>query len=154
MYLTSERRSASRSTLQAFITCAASESSSRARRRCSSVAYSWCRSLASLMARWSTCSRLRDRDGIYALLLFHCALQRMLMPPREFNHLRHLCFRDFIGEDAADAYAVAMHVQHDLHRFLPGLVEELLENMNHKLHRRIVVVQQQHLIEARPLGLR
>src|SRR5215469_13400917 len=98
------------------------------------------------MARWSTCSRLRDSDGIYALLLLHCALQRMLMPPRKLNHLRDLGLGDLIGEDAADAHAVAMDMQHDLDRLVPRFVEELFEDVNHKLHRRVVVIQEQHFV--------
>ena len=76
------------------------------------------------------------------------------MPPRKLDHLRYLGFGNLVGEDTADAYAVAMNVEHDLHRVLPCLAEEAFENVNHELHRRIVVVQEQHLVEARPLGFR
>src|SRR5437016_2760715 len=103
------------------------------------------------MARWSTCSRLRESDGIYALLLLHRALQRMLMPPGKFNDLGNLGFGYLVCEDAANPDPVAVNVQHDLNRLLTRLVEETLQNVNDKLHRGVVVVQQQHLVEAGPL---
>ena len=46
------------------------------------------------------------------------------MAAGEFNDLRHFCFRHLVGEDAADAHAVAVDMQHHLHRFLAALVEE------------------------------
>ncbi len=47
-----------------------------------------------------------------------------------------------------------MDVQHDACRLLGRLVEEPFEHIHDEIHRRVVVVQQQHLVEARPLGLR
>jgi len=77
----------------------------------------------------------------------------MLMPPGEFNHLGDFCFRDLECEDAADAHAVTMDVQHHIHRFLAGFAENLFQYVDDELHRRVVVVQQQHLVERRLLGL-
>ena len=76
------------------------------------------------------------------------------MPARKFNHLRHFGLRNLEGKDATDSDPVAMHVQHDLNRFIPRLVEEVLEYMNHKFHRRVIVVEQQNLIQARPFRFR
>ena len=47
-----------------------------------------------------------------------------------------------------------MHVQHDLRRGFAVLVEKPLQNVNDELHRRVVVIQDQHAIEAGLLGLR
>src|SRR6516162_2067983 len=162
------RRSFSRSTLQARITAAASWSSIKASSRCSRVAYSWCRSLASARARWRDCSRLREKVGIVEflssvsrlyymggpLLLFHDALQRMLVFAGKVHNLRHFGFRHLIGVDSALADAVLVHVHHDTVRRLVVLVEEFLQHVDHELHRRVVVVEQEHAVEARPLGLR
>src|SRR6185436_17287072 len=46
-------------------------------------------------------------------LLFHDALQRMLMFAGKVHHLRHLGFRHFIGKNATFADAVVMDVKHD-----------------------------------------
>src|SRR5262245_24621858 len=45
-----------------------------------------------------------------------------------------------------------MDVEHDLGRFLTVLLEDVLENVDYELHRRVVVVQHQHLIHGRLLG--
>ncbi len=70
------------------------------------------------------------------------------------HNLRHFCFRDLVREDAAFANSMLMHVHHDAMRRLVILVEEALQDMNHELHRRVVVVQKQNTIKVRPLGLR
>ena len=72
-----EERKVSRSTVQARITAAASRSSRRASNRCSSVAYSWLRSLAASRARCRALSKLFENDGKAYLLFLHSALQRM-----------------------------------------------------------------------------
>lgn len=46
-----------------------------------------------------------------------------------------------------------MNMQHDRRRGFNVLVEELLQNMNNELHRSVVVVQDQHAVEVRALGL-
>src|SRR5262249_501113 len=51
-----------------------------------------------------------------ALLLFHHALQRVLMLAREIHHLRHLGLGDLVGEHAALPDSVMMDVEHDLGR--------------------------------------
>jgi hypothetical protein len=76
------------------------------------------------------------------------------MSAGEFNHLRHFCFRNLVGEDSADTHTMAMDLQHDLHGLVAPLVEESLEDMNDELHRRVVVVEQKDFVEARLLRLR
>jgi hypothetical protein len=45
------------------------------------------------------------------------------------------------------------YVHHDPMRRLVILVEDTLEDMDHEIHRRVVVVEQQNTIEVRPLRL-
>src|SRR6185503_9908909 len=154
MYSTRLRRSTSRSTLQARMTAAASLSSISARSRCSSVAYSWWRSLAKARAWWRAFSRLRENDGTKTSLLFHHALQRVLMLAGEVHDLCDLGLRHFVRVDAALPDTVLVHMQHDPGRFLATLLEEALEHMNDELHRSVVVIEQEHAVQARPLRLR
>src|SRR5262249_44551036 len=59
-----------------------------------------------------------------------------------------------VGIDSALADPVLVHMHHDSMGAFVVLVEEALEHVHHELHRRVVVVEQQHAIERRPLGLR
>lgn len=74
------------------------------------------------------------------------------MPSGEFDDLGDLGFRDVVGKNAADADTVPMNVQHNFHRGFPALVEDLLQYVNDELHRRIVVVEYEHLIQAGLFG--
>src|SRR6056297_2408222 len=69
MNSTSVVRSSSVSTLHAFRTRDASGSSTRASRRCSSVANSCRRALASARAAWIACSSVFENEGTVVLLL-------------------------------------------------------------------------------------
>src|SRR5215207_4304941 len=73
-------------------------------------------------------------------LFFHDALQRMLVFAGKVHHLRHFGLSYFVGVDPALADAVVMHVQHDSGGGLAVLVEEPLQHVDHKIHRRVVVV--------------
>ena len=75
------------------------------------------------------------------------------MAAGKFNDLPDFCFGDLVGENAADTHTVAVDMQHHLDRGLAILGEELLQDMDDELHGRVVVVQQQHLVEAGLLGL-
>ena len=70
------------------------------------------------------------------------------------HHLRHFCFGDLVGEDAAFADPVMVDVQHDSRRRVAVLVEEALEHEHHELHRGVVVIQQENAVEVRPFRLR
>ena len=48
---------------------------------------------------------------------------------------------------------MAMDMQHYVHGLLAGLAENLFQDVDDELHRRVVVVQQQNLVERRFLGL-
>ena len=73
---------------------------------------------------------------------------------RKVHHLRHFCFGHLVGEDATFTDPVMMHMQHDSRRGLTVLVEEALQHMHDEFHRRVVVIEDQHAIEVRLLGLR
>ena len=75
------------------------------------------------------------------------------MPPGEFNDLGDFCFRHLKCEDAANAHAVAMDMQHHLDGILAALGEEFFQDVDDEFHRRVVVVEQKHLVEAGLLGL-
>ncbi len=50
------------------------------------------------------------------LLLFHHALQRMLVLASKIHHLRHLGLGDLVGEHSALPNSMMMDVEHDLGR--------------------------------------
>jgi len=70
------------------------------------------------------------------------------------HNLRHFCLGDLVGEYSAFTDPVLVYVHHDPVRSFGILVEETLEHVNHKFHRRIVVIEQQYTVQIRPLGLR
>ena len=84
--------------------------------------------------------------------MMHC--KRVLILARVVHHLRHFRLGDLVGEDAAFADPIVVHVKHDLRRLLLVLVEERLQNGDHELHRRVVVVEQQNAVHVRTLRLR
>ena len=75
------------------------------------------------------------------------------MPPGEFNHLGDLCFRDLEGIDAANTHTMAVDMQHHVDGLFAILAEDFFQDMDDELHRRVIVVEQQHLVEAGLLGL-
>ena len=72
----------------------------------------------------------------------------MLVLACKIHHLGDFGLGHLIGVDAADADALVVHVQHDAGRLFPPLVEEALQHVHDELHRRVVVIQQQDLVEA------
>ena len=64
----------------------------------------------------------------------------MLMLTSVGVYLSSLRLRDFHRENTGSAAALGVHVEHDLHRGLPGVVKKLLQNLDHELHRCEVVV--------------
>src|SRR3546814_3275768 len=77
------------------------------------------------------------------------ALQRMLMLALEVYHLGHLGLGDLVAERPADAHAALVDVEHDAGRVLQPHAEKALKHQHDELHRSIVVVQHQHLVEVR-----
>ena len=75
------------------------------------------------------------------------------MTPRKIHHLLHFGFSNFKGEDTDNGHALFVDSQHDLSGLRMPDAKEPLKNEHNKFHRRIVVIEQQHLIQRRPFGL-
>ena len=75
------------------------------------------------------------------------------MAARQLDHLGNLGFRPFEGLNPADTHTMTMDMQHDLNGLLPRLGEEPLQNVDDELHRRVVVIEEQHFVERGFLGL-
>ncbi len=61
-------------------------------------------------------------------------------------HLCGLGLGDFGREDAGNATTLGMDMQHDLHRLFSGVLKELLQNLDHKLHRGVIVIDDDHFV--------
>ena len=72
----------------------------------------------------------------------------------EIHDLCYFGLCDLVGKDPTFPDPVMVNVQHDLGRGLAVLVEEALQYVDYELHRRVVVIEDQHAVEARPLRLR
>jgi hypothetical protein len=81
-------------------------------------------------------------------------LQRVLVAPGVVHHLGHLGLGDLEREYADHGEALAVDGQHDLDGVVMVDAEKAFEHVHHEFHRRVIVVQQQNLVERRPLGLR
>ena len=73
---------------------------------------------------------------------------------RKVHDLRHLGLGDLISIKAAFADPMVMDMQHNSCGGFVVLAEEAFEHVYDELHRRVVVVQNQHAVHVRPLGLR
>ena len=58
-----------------------------------------------------------------------------------------------LGEYPAHAFAVEMYLQHNLSGCFQVFVEEFLDHKDDKLHRRVVVIEQDNLVHLRGLDL-
>jgi hypothetical protein len=85
------------------------------------------------------------------LLLLHRALQRILGLASQFFDGSHLGLCDFERVNAGYSHAILVHMEHDPGRFGVRLVKDRLQHLDHELHRRVVVIQQDDLVE-RGLG--
>ena len=81
-----------------------------------------------------------------------CALQRMLMLPRQIHGLRNFCLGDLVCKNTADTDTALVYVQHDLRRILLVFIEKSFEDVDDELHWRVVVIQHQNFIHGRALG--
>ena len=61
--------------------------------------------------------------------------------------LRNLGLRNLIGEYTTDAFAPRMHFQHHPGGLLAVHRKYALKYIHYKLHRRVVVIQQQHPVK-------
>ena len=71
---------------------------------------------------------------------------------RRFGYLIHLGGGNVLLENATNPFAVKVNFQHDLRGGLAVLVEKFLDNDHDKLHRRVVIVEQNDLEHLRRLG--
>ena len=78
----------------------------------------------------------------------------MLVLLREVHHLRDLGFGHFISENAANADALLMNMNHNPRSLIRIHLKKRLEHVYDKFHRRVIVVQQQHFIQAWLFGFR
>jgi len=69
----------------------------------------------------------------------------MLVFLRVLIHLFRFSFRNITGKNADYRTPCSMHCQHDLRGLFTIHPEEALQYVNHEFHRRVVVVDQQHL---------
>ena len=81
------------------------------------------------------------------------AQQRKSVRAGQFDDGADLGFGNLVRVDAAQALALGVDRHHDPVRLGGRLVEDLFEDLDHEVHRRVVVVQQQHLEHLRLLGL-
>jgi len=70
------------------------------------------------------------------------------------HHLRDLGFRNLVCVDAAFAYSVVMHMQHNSCGGFMILAEEPLQHVHNELHGGVVVVENKDAVHVWPLGLR
>jgi hypothetical protein len=93
------------------------------------------------------------REGVRTQFLFQGALQRVLMAAGEIHYLRDLGLGNLVAEHADNRDALFMHRQHDLEGLRVRHAEESLQHRDDEFHRGVIVIQQQHLVERRPLRL-
>ena len=62
-------------------------------------------------------------------------------------------FRHLERIDAAQADAGLVDLQHDFHRVFGRFIEERFKDLHNEIHRRVVVVEEQHLVKRRSLQL-
>ena len=67
---------------------------------------------------------------------------------REIHDHLDLGFSDVPGKHPTYTDTLLVYVQHDLHRLFSGFVKEPFQDYDYELHRRVVIVQQQHLVKA------
>ncbi len=71
------------------------------------------------------------------------------MLARKIDHLCDLGFGDFITEHAADADALLMDMKHHPRRILHTHLEKALKAEDDEFHRRVIIIQHQHLVGRR-----
>ncbi len=85
--------------------------------------------------------------NIRSTVFLYLAEQWMLALPCILIDLHRLGFGHVPGKQAADRFTLSMYRQHDLGGFFPVHVEEHFQHFNNKVHRRVIVVEQYHLIQ-------
>ena len=78
----------------------------------------------------------------------------MLVFARVTVDRRDLGFGNVTGINAANALPGLVNTEHDARRIFPIVTKDRFEYVHHELHRRVVIIQEQHFVERRTLGLR
>jgi len=73
------------------------------------------------------------------------------MAPGVIHHLRNLGFGHFMAEHTYNGETLFMHSQHDFKGLRMIEAKEPLQHDDDEFHRRVVVIEQQHLVARRPL---
>ena len=73
---------------------------------------------------------------------------------REVHHLSYFGLRYLISIDPTFANSMVMHMQHNSCGSFMILAEEPLQHVHNELHWRVVIVEDEHTIHIRSLGLR
>lgn len=72
----------------------------------------------------------------------------------EVHHLSNFRFRHLICVDPANTDPFLMDMHHDPVRLIVLLIEEALKHKNDEVHRRIIVVEQEHFVKIWPFCFR
>ena len=88
-----------------------------------------------------------------ASCFFQRALQGVLVLLGEIHHLRHFGFGHFVREHTAHAYTFLVDMEHHPRRIFHPHPEKTLETQHDEFHRRIVIIEHQHLIGCWLFGL-
>src|SRR5439155_1182558 len=76
----------------------------------------------------------------------HRTLQRVLMPAGDVQHLIDLSCGHFASIGPTNTHAFAVNLQHHLGRFFSAHCKHSLQHHDDKVHRCVVVVEQDDLI--------
>ncbi len=77
----------------------------------------------------------------------------MLIAAREVHDLRNFGLRNLERKDADNCKTFLVNGQHDLNRLGVVDLEETFQHEDHEFHRRVIIIQEHHLIHRRLLGL-
>src|SRR6059058_5227516 len=91
------------------------------------------------------------RPAAFRSLRLHGAEERELRLLGELERLGDLGFGHLEGIDARDRVSVRVRVQHEARRVAFRLVEDVDQDEDDELHRRVVVVVQEDFVELRAL---
>lgn len=74
------------------------------------------------------------------------------MPAGKIHNLSNLCFRDLVAEHTNNRNALFVDGQHNFERLGVGQAKEPFQHLHDEFHRRVVIVQQKHLIQRGSFG--
>src|SRR5262245_19211681 len=89
----------------------------------------------------------------YSLFLFHRAEQRIFEFARQPSDFRYLGLRDLAGVYARYADSLIVNLEHNADRANFGMTEHVHQHEDDEVHRGVVVIMKQHLVERGLLKL-